>query len=83
MPVYTLYKKNNTGEMHLFKGEITDPPPKLACSVSEKSICKKMDRSEKASTEFACQDEDAARKACANKGRIVCGTCVSHLYADY
>lgn len=29
---------------------------------------------------FTCKDEVEARKKCAELGRKVCGTCVSHLY---
>ncbi|WP_202424606.1 hypothetical protein [Duganella levis] len=82
MLVYTLLEKENTEELHLFEGEMLNTNPET-CNVPAKSICRKMNKSESSDTKFACQDEVAARKACASRGRIVCGTCVSHLYTDY
>ena len=79
MDAYTLKKKKDTGELHLFKGEMTDD----ACTSKQISICEKMNKSESAGNKFACYNEDEARKKCAEIGREVCGICVSHLYTTY
>ncbi len=80
MTVYTLKKKKDTEEFHLFEGEMTGPN---TCNTGSKSICKKMDRSESESIKFGCWDEKKARTGCADAGRAACGTCVSHLYTTY
>lgn len=88
MVVYTLLRKGDTDECHLFEGDLNDRVTPKTCSVSLKSICKKMDKGERTkgidgkvtAPPFACQDEDAARKQCATRGRSVCGICVSSLY---
>jgi len=78
---YTLKKHKESGELHLFKGKFTKDD---GCTSGDKSICQKMTKSAAATTNvFTCKDEDDARMACAKKGRTVCGTCVSHLYASY
>ncbi|HWW05614.1 hypothetical protein [Collimonas sp.] len=77
---YTLKKDKDTAELHLFEGKMTTPQK---CTSDEKSICKKMTKSQTAGNEFACEDEKNARIKCASIGRAVCGICVSHLYADY
>jgi hypothetical protein len=79
MDAYTLKKKKDTGEYHLFEGSMT----KDGCTSKQVSICEKMDKSESTGNIFACADEDLARKKCAEIGREVCGICVSHLYTTY
>lgn len=79
MDAYTLKKKKETGELHLFKGKMTDN----GCTSNQKSICQKMDKSESSGNKFQCCKEDKARAKCAEIGREVCGICVSHLYTTY
>jgi hypothetical protein len=80
MKVYTLKKKPETEEYHLFEGEMTSLD---RCSVDNLSICEKMERTENRESIFACQNENSARTKCASIGRNVCGTCVSHLYETF
>lgn len=85
--VYTLLRKGDSDEYHLFTGAWANAEHK-SCSVSLMSVCKKMSKGERqkdrngavADPYFACEDEDSARKAIARKGRSVCGICVSTLY---
>jgi hypothetical protein len=79
MRAYTLKKKKDTDELHLFEGDMTDK----SCTSGQKSICRKMDKSESVVNTFTCFTEENARAACAKAGRLVCGTCVSHLYTTY
>lgn len=79
MDAYTLKKKKDTEELHLFMGEMTED----ACTSKQQSICKKMNKSESTGNRFQCADESTARKKCAEIGRGVCGICVSHLYETY
>jgi hypothetical protein len=79
MDAYTLKKKNDTGELHLFKGKMTEK----SCTSEKTSICKMMDKAESEKNIFTCKDEDTAREKCAEIGRDVCGVCVSNLYASY
>lgn len=80
MTVYTLKKKKDTEELHLFRAT---PAPDNKCIPESQSICKKMDKNESSENRFACQSETDARLECAKIGRQVCGTCVSHLYESY
>lgn len=80
MIVYTLKQKKDTGELHLFEATLSS---NKRCTPKEKSICKKMQRSESVANVFACKTEDEARRVCATRGREVCGTCVSSLYATF
>lgn len=80
MKAYTLKEMKDTGELHLFEGEMQ---PDGRCSSENYSICGKMSKSESAKNVFACLDEDDARMRCAEIGRDVCGICVSHLYESY
>jgi len=78
--VYTLKKKQNTKELHLFEGEMTT----TGCPSKFLSICKKMKNSEQDGNNiFQCEDENISRIKCAEKGKSVCGICVSHLYETY
>lgn len=78
MDAYTLKKKKKTLELHLFKGSMTEN----GCNSLDISICNKMAKSESEGNTFTCFDEDEARITCAQLGRDVCGTCVSHLYTN-
>jgi hypothetical protein len=80
MIVYTLKQKKDTGELHLFEAT---PTLNNECTPNKISICKKMDKSESVANVFACQTEEEARQICASRGREVCGTCVSSLYATF
>lgn len=81
MDVYTLKKKKNTGELHLFKGVMQ---PDNRCTTYKQSICKQMEKSEiEGKNAFACATEVVARMKAAKIGRNVCGICVSHLYGNY
>lgn len=77
--VYSLKKKDNTDEMHLFECK----PNGFACDCNEISICGKMKKNEPHRDEFSCANEDVARLGAANRGRKVCGICVSRLYATW
>jgi hypothetical protein len=79
MDAYTLKKKKNTEEYHLFQGKMT----KEGCTSNQVSICEKMDKSESAGNIFACEEENSARKKCSRIGKAVCNICVSHLYTTY
>jgi len=79
MDAYTLKKRKDTKELHLFKGKMTEE----GCTSKNKSICQKMDKKESSGNIFSCKTEDEARTACAEQGRAVCGPCVSHLYETY
>lgn len=78
--VYTLKKKQDSDEYHLFIGKMTEDSK---CTSGKASICKKMLKSESEGNFFVCKDEETARIECAKRGRQVCGTCVSHLYETY
>ncbi len=78
--VFTLKKKKTTGELHLFRA---NQNPDRSCNPEKKSICKKMDVSDKEKNIFTCASEKDARIKCANIGRSVCGICVSSLYETY
>lgn len=77
MKVYTL-KKKDTDEYHIFEGDMYDNDNE--CTSNKISICEEMSKSESLKNIFACKNEEEARKMCAEYGRKVCGTCVSHLY---
>lgn len=79
MKAYTLKRKKNTEEYHLFEGDFSQEP----CTSKKLSICKKMDKSESQGNAFTCFNEEQARKQIAEIGRPVCGVCTSHLYTTY
>ncbi|UZX45543.1 hypothetical protein A6U84_25730 (plasmid) [Agrobacterium sp. 13-2099-1-2] len=79
--LYSLNKRKDTGEFHLFLNKRNS---KAECVfVENKSICGRMTSSQSSKTLFYCEDDVKAREECAQVGRDVCGTCVSHLYTDY
>lgn len=77
---YTLKRKNETEELHLFEGVFTEANK---CTSGAKSICGMMAKTDSSGNIFACRNENDARIECAYLGRKVCGVCVSHLYATY
>jgi hypothetical protein len=79
MYAYTLKKKKDTGEYHLFEGKMTEE----GCTSNQLSMCDKMNKSESAGNIFACEEENSARKKCAKFGKAVCSICVSHFYTAY
>lgn len=79
--VYTLKKKKDTEEYHLFEAVMSSNNSE--CTPNQKSICEKMDKNESSGNYFYCEDENNARKKCAALGRPACGICVSHLYSSY
>lgn len=79
MKAYTLKRKKNTEEYHLFEGDFSQEP----CTSQNLSICKKMYKSESQGNAFTCFNEEQARKQIAEIGRPVCGVCTSHLYTAY
>lgn len=79
MKAYTLKKKKNTEEYHLFEGDFSQKP----CTSENESICKKMEKSDSSGNEFQCLNENQARNEIAKIGRPVCGICTSHLYTTY
>jgi hypothetical protein len=80
MKAYTLKKRKDTEEYHLFEGDFSLEP----CTSIKLSICKKMDKSESDNVNaFTCFTDDQARKRIAEIGRPVCGVCTSHLYTTY
>lgn len=80
MLLYTIKKHDNTGEHHIFEGEMTSVNP-LQCIVPAESVCRKAKNSETVFVGQTCLKELGARVAAAHLGRVVCGTCISHLYA--
>ena len=79
MKAYTLKKKKNTEECHLFEGDFTN----TGCNSENNSICKKMDKQACERNVFTCFDENEARTEIAKIGRQVCGVCTSNLYTTY
>ena len=77
---YTLKKKRDSDELHLFKVKFVDLK---TCHVPDESMCGMMRKDEGVDNRFSCKDEAAARLRCSNIGRHVCGTCVSHLYGTF
>jgi hypothetical protein len=83
--LFSLLKKKDTQELHLFITERTSDGKCVVASADDKSICKKLDFKNRANDDqsFHCATANSARKKCAEIGTRVCGTCVSHLYANY
>jgi hypothetical protein len=79
MPLYSLIKRKDTDELHLFNSRSTSE----GCKAEQCSICQKMKLYEMGEVIFACKDENETRKECAKLGRKVCGVCASNLYATY
>ena len=77
MDAYTLKKMKDTAEYRLFQGIMNNEG---GCTSGSKSICQRTEKTESEKNIFSWKDEKEARKLCAEIGRKVCGTCVSHLY---
>lgn len=77
---YSLLEIESTGEIHIYEGKFTPD----RCDAKDFPICNKISRRDnKVKTIKTCLNEEEARKKAASIGRIVCGTCVSHLYESY
>lgn len=83
MKAYTLKEHKDSGELHLFEGDMNPEGSEYKCNSGSKSICKKMNKSDNKGNRFACATAQEAREKIAKIGRKVCGTCVSHLYESY
>ncbi len=83
--LFSLLKKKDTQELHLFITRRTSDGSCVIASDDKKSICKKLEFKDSVtdSNSFHCENADSARKKCADIGSRVCGPCVSHLYANY
>lgn len=77
---YTLKIHDKTQEMHLFSGKFTPENLAYKCNSNALSVCKEVKKSDSSKNEFACQDEQEARKLCAKIGRKVCANCIKELY---
>lgn len=79
-PFYKLLKKK-TGEWHLFGlYKVVNPNTrKEEWKITNQSICEKMDWSERVQ-ETDSMNEGDLRLHAAKLGRVVCGSCISHLY---
>lgn len=80
MITYSIRKRNETNEHHIFEGTLTSTDPR-ECSTRKSSICNKAKFDETSTINLSCLAEETARAKAAVLGRSVCGTCVSHLYA--
>jgi hypothetical protein len=80
---YTLKEHKESGELHLFEGQMYEANADYKCSSYQKSVCKQMSNDDSKKNKFACKTDHEARIEIANIGRKVCGTCVSHLYTTY
>lgn len=78
--LYSLLSRKDTEEEHLF---LRKKGAEQKCVGPKLSICEKMNTAERKASIFVCANEVDARATCANRGRSVCGTCVSNLYASY
>ncbi|MBN3238276.1 MULTISPECIES: hypothetical protein [Pectobacterium] len=83
MKAYTLKEDKDSGELHLFEGDMYPKGSEYKCNSGSKSICKKMNTTNNKGNRFSCATEQEAREEIAKIGRKVCGTCVSHLYTSY
>ncbi|WP_449434323.1 hypothetical protein [Pseudomonas putida] len=77
--VYSLRKKDQTDEIHIFLADKTD----TGCVSRQNSVCRKMAKADTSEQVKTCLKEGEARTESAILGRKVCGTCVSHLYSTY
>lgn len=82
MLAYTLKKRKDTEEYHLFEGNLLYIK-KCDTNLVKESICKMMGIDENDGNIFTCEDEDQARLRIAKIGKQVCGVYTSHLYANY
>lgn len=80
MITYSIRKRKENDEHHIFEGKLTQTDPRK-CSNKDDSICKKVEHKDTVNVSASCLGEARARLTAAQLGRLVCGTCVSHLYA--
>ncbi len=79
--------KKDTEQYHIFqtKKEEDCPnqdSPKL--TFKKESLCNKIKlKKTKSKKGLKCLSEQEIRKECADLGRVVCGTCISHMYGDF
>ena len=78
--MYSIVKKENTNEYHIFKTFIENSGE---YEIDEDSICGKCSNQEEIEVNAICKGESRARKLAAEIGSPVCGVCVSHLYSTY
>ena len=57
MKAYTLKEDKDSGELHLFEGDMTPESSKYKCNSGSKSICKKMNKSDNKGNRFSCATE--------------------------
>lgn len=78
---FSFFRFGNTEEIHIFKGSFTPD----GCNANLSSICQKIkNRTEKDTRRLkTCLNENDARLYAAERGRPVCGICVSDLYETY
>ena len=79
--LYTILKRSDTEEYHIFNSDFDALSGE--CTFSQNSICNKMDKSQNVQTGSTCKDEYFTRIKAAEIGRRVCGICVSNLYTTY
>lgn len=82
MKAYTLKRRKDTEEYHLFEGNLLGIK-KCDTNLVKESKCKMMSIDENDGNIFTCEDEDQARLRIAKIGKQVCGVCTSHLYTTY
>jgi len=81
--LYTLIKRKDTEELHLFNSDIQESDNKCY-RLEEHSMCRAMQRNEgEKNAIFACKDEIETRTESAKIGRAVCGNCIAQLYTTY
>lgn len=80
MKAYTLKKRKDTEEYHLFEGNFTIQP---YCITKQRSICKKMNKTESERDIFKCYTENQAQIHIAKIRQQVCVSCISHLNAKF
>lgn len=79
MKAYTLKKREDTEEYHLFEGNLLGIK-KCDTNLVKESICRMMNIDESVGNVFTCIDKDKALEQIAKIGSAVCGVCTSHLY---
>ncbi|MGV1012926.1 MAG: hypothetical protein ACOYBS_10800 [Flavobacterium sp.] len=80
MKAYTLKKRRDTEEYHLFEGKFTIHP---YCITKQLSICRKMNKTESESDLFKCYNQTQARIRIAKIGSPVCSNCVDYLNTTF
>ncbi|AFM13440.1 hypothetical protein [Turneriella parva] len=78
--LYSILQSKETDQLHIF---ISYLDAEKKCAAEDLSICEKMFLSDQGKNHTQCQNAAMTRAVAAKIGWPVCGTCVSHLYADY